>query len=788
MNTNLDRPSLNWSTQLDVLPPELTPPLRGDKIILPPSALEQLLSAATVTVANTTQPQTSTFDPYNPFSFAAERQAREQLVERQQQLPHPLTFRLVNPENGRIIFAGIREFSAGNNAVGLSSFLRQSLGFGGEKSLDNINGTSIGVEVNGSGIREVTEALARLTVHVQELPKGTYVKLRPLEAGYDPEDWKALLEQYLRDNYTTLTNGEVLNIPAGNETFRFLVDGLKPNEEAITLVDTDLEVDIEPLNEEQARETLKRLVEKSKRASGTSEGSSAGGKITINTNETGQVRPGDYVDYTIGQWDRTQNIEFELTAFDPENDIDLFITPHGPKHRSRPRETEHVFGDFSNRAFKTIKLRHTNSELDNAEALWVSVRGYEDQVEDAQAHVPFQYNLRVSSTDETSTAATPHTTMADDIPLGPDEERCTNCNQAVPKRTMFLHQNFCLRNNILCPHCQNVFQKSSPEWKNHWHCPHDNSYGNNPSSRTKHDTLTHAPAICSFCDHNAANTPDLAHHRTTTCPGKLILCQFCHLQVPQQGPDDLSADSAEVILSGLTPHELSDGARTTECHICAKIVRLRDMTTHLKHHDLQRLSRQKPRICRNVNCGRTLDGIGKGGEVRVQGSRNDLGVCDVCFGPLYVSMYDPDGKALKRRVERKYLTQLLTGCGQPWCRNEFCKIGRKNLGLQQEGQAITSKEALSMIRPTLDSLKDMRAPVHFCTDEASQKRRTLAEMIAAEGGEPGSVKGKGREKEGIGSGYDFAWCIAALEVEGGDLDKGRGWLKDSAPTRAETAR
>ena len=151
-------------------------------------------------------------------------------------------------------------------------------------------------------------------------------------------------------------------------------------------------------------------------------------------------------------------------------------------------------------------------------------------------------------------------------------------------------------------------------------------------------------------------------------------------------------------------------------------------------------------------------------------------------------MYDPDGKALKRRVERKYLTQLLTGCGQPWCRNEFCKIGRKNLGLLQEGQAVTSKEALSMIKPTLDSLKDMRAPVHFCTDEASQKRRTLAEMMAAEGGEPGSVKGKGREKEGIGSGYDFEWCIAALEVEGGGLDKGRGWLKDYAPTRAETAR
>lgn len=796
MNTDQERPPLKWSTQLDVLSPQSTPFLRGDKIILPPSALEALLSAATVTVTSASQPQTSTFDPYNPYSFAAERQAREQLVERQQQLPHPLTFRLVNPGNGKIVFAGIREFSAEDGMVGLSAFLRESLGIGGMQSANGSNSTNGSDSTSGISTPKVDDtdmddvAAARLTVHVQELPKGTYVKLRPLEAGYDPEDWKALLEQYLRDNYTTLTNGEVLAIPAGKETFRFLVDGLKPNDQAITLVDTDLEVDIEPLNEEQARETLQRLVQKSKKAPGTSEGSSAGGKILVDMDEAGQVRPGEYVDYTVGLWDKSQHVEFELTALDLERVVDLFVTPYGPKHRGRPREDEYVFGDFSERATKRIKVRHSNAELENAEALWVSVRGYEDHGDGAQGQAPMQYNLRISSTSDSSTTAEDDTTMTNNESLSPHEECCTNCHQPVPKRTMFLHQNFCLRNNILCLYCQNVFQKTSAEWNNHWHCPHDSAYGNTPSSRIKHDALMHIAQPCPSCDYKAANTPDLAHHRTTTCPGKLILCQFCHLQVPQQGPDDPSLNSAEVIMSGLTPHELSDGARTTECHICTKIVRLRDMPTHLKYHDHQRLSRQKPRICRNVNCGRTLDGIGKGGEVRVQGARNDLGVCDVCFGPLYVSMYDPEGKALKRRVERKYLTQLLTGCGQIWCKNEICKNGRRNLGLLDERQAITSKEAMALIRPSLESLKDMQTPVHLCTDEASQKRRTLAGMMAAEVGEgvTATGKGKGRETAGTGSGYDFEWCIAALEVAGGDLDKGRLWLKDYAPTGAEATR
>ena len=739
-------------------------------------------------MSSISQPATANFDPYNPHSFAAERQAREQRLEQQQELPHPLTFRLVNPLNGRIVFAGIREFSAAENAVGISPFLRQSLGFGGDKSLEDEKQQHSSTAFNELGTQETIGTLPRLTVHVHEIPKGTYVKLRPLEAGYDPEDWKALLEQYLRDNYTTLTNGEILAIPTGKDTFRFLVDGLKPNEEAISLVDTDIEVDIEPLNEEQARETLQKLAQKSKKAPGTSGGSSAGGNIGLDSNETGQVRPGEYVDYNLGQWDKSKDIDLELTSLDDNEDVDLFVTPFGAKHRSKPREDEFVFGDLSTNTTKRVKIRHTNAELDNAEALWVSVRGYGESGLDPQAQAPLQYSLRISSTDELPTSNHVDSTLIDDDPIEPDEERCTNCRQAVPKRTMFLHQNFCLRNNILCPHCHLVYQKSSSQWQSHWHCPHDSSHGNTLSSHVKHDSLMHTSRRCPSCDYEAANTPDLAHHRTTTCPGKLILCQFCHLQVPQQGSDDPSPDSAEVILSGLTPHELSDGARTTECHICNKIVRLRDMSTHLKHHDLQRLSRYKPRICRNINCGRTLDGVSKSGEVRVQGARNDIGVCDVCFGPLYVTMYDPEGKALRRRVERKYLTQLLTGCGQHWCRNEYCKIGRKSLCITREGQTISSKEALAMIKPILEGLKNGSVPVHFCTDETSQKRRILAEMVAAEGDAGGKGKGKERETLMGGSGYELEWCVAALEVASGDLDRARAWLRDVAPTRAEATK
>lgn len=795
MTTTSDPPALVWSSQCSVLPASSTPFLKGDKITLPPSALEQLLSAATVTVSHAGPPQTSNFDPYNPHSFAAERQARAETAERQQQLPHPLTFRLVNPRNGRIVFAGIREFSAGDDQVGLSLFLRRSLGL--EEDSDS-------AKVQNTGEPRVaapsTSEESRITIHVKELPKGTYVRLRPLEAGYDPEDWKALLEKYLRDNFTTLTNGEILSVPAGKKEFRFLVDGLKPNNEAVSLVDTDLEVDIEALNEEQARETLQQRLQKLQRAPSTVEGSSAGGVIELGKDERGQVRKGDYVDYTIEDWDRRHGIEFELVSQDDDNSIDLFITPHGPRQRSRPREDDHVFGDLSGHSTKKIKINSTHAELDNSVSLWVSVRGYggpngEEGVGEQQG--PIQYLLRAVSITDLTTLTGEDMVIDEAVSHGTDEARCKNCHQWVPHRTMILHENFCYRNNVFCPRCESVFKKTSTEWKSHWHCPHDDAYGNTPASRDRHDSLFHTPLPCSACEYQAPNTPTLAHHRTTTCPGKPILCSFCHLEVPQQGPDDPDLSDPEVILSGLTPHELSDGARTTECHLCSKIVKLRDMLTHLKHHDLQRLSRPMPRVCRNANCGRTIDGVGQKGEIRNQPPRNELGVCDTCFGPLYVSMYDPEGKALKRRLERKYLTQLLTGCGKSCCRNEFCKSGRKALGLEQpEGSPITSTEAMGMVKPLLPERVRVgggsNIPVYFCVDEASQQRRILAEMLAeearGEGTAGGMTKGKGRAGSGEGVGYKLEWCMAALEFESGDVDRGRAWLRNWAPTRAELDR
>jgi hypothetical protein len=757
--------SLKWSTQFSVAPASRTPKLFGDKITLPPSALEALLAAApVVSIQNGGhQPITSTFDPYNPYTYAAERYAREQLAERQQQLPHPLTFRVVNPRNGRVVHAGIREFSAEDNEIGLSPFLQDALGLA-DGAISNED-----QELVPNDPKQMLDLsfgkLPTVTVHAKQLPKGTYVRLRPLEAGYDPEDWKSLLERYLRDNFTTLTNGEVLSVPGGrHQQFRFLVDKFEPEGDGICIVDTDLEVDIEALNEEQARETLKRKLAKAQHTPGTNEGSSPGGNLPFDEEMSGQVLPGEYVDYELKDWNRGQTLEIGLDAGVEDAELDLFVSPLSARQRSRPREEEHVFGDFSERASKRLRLSSTNVELEDAESIYISVHGYRDvDVSSTEAARPIPFTLQ---------ATTASTEMDVDIPNGtavvaPDEVICKNCHQNIPKRTLPLHEAFCYRNNILCPHCTNVFLKNSNTWKNHWHCPHDDAYGNTSSSKSRHNTIFHPPSSipCPNCDFFAMNLPDLAHHRTSLCPGKEILCQFCHLVVPQKGPDDPSFTDADVLLSGLTPHELADGARTTECHLCNKIIRLRDMRTHLRFHDRDRIARPKPRLCRNSLCGRTIKE-----QDRARVEKEQLGLCGDCFGPLYVTSYDPEGKALRRRIERRLLQQLMAGCGKPWCGNaDDCRTGKKNnTGVDD---TVTAKDALPMIKPIMDELAKGGTPdLKFCVDEASQTRRVLGAMIAGEGE------------------YELEWCVKALEEEHTDLGKARDWLKDRAPKIGEVLR
>ncbi|KAF1812893.1 hypothetical protein P152DRAFT_473426 [Eremomyces bilateralis CBS 781.70] len=847
-NPSTPFPAPSWSRQFTISHSPTSLP--GDKLLLPSSALEELLAASPVTTGPQRGPSTNAFSRWDsPDRWDAfERSVQSGEAggygtigeERQRQLPHPLTFRVVNPRNGRVVYAGVREFSAEEGTVVVSGFLREALGLRGvvknkEARIEALRGRDENVEMQDS--EEEEEEEEAVTVHATSVPKGTYVKLRPLEPGYDPEDWRALLQEHLRSNYTTLTKSSILVVPSGRlvaatnadsnqrrkvrEQFRFLIDELKPESDAICIVDTDLEVDIEALDEEQARETLRRIVEKREKK-GEKGGSSAGGTLDLFRKVEGWVKEDEYVDYEIPSWDRSQGLEIELVANLGVEDaeVDLLISPSGARQRARPRDDEFVWADLTSRYPKRIRLNPTNVELETAESIYVSVYAYPTS---SSSYGLRSFTIRVLPFDSKSQQPPGTSIIAEKTPAQPGEEICPNCQNSIPSRTLHLHTSFCLRNNWRCPDCNRVFLKNSEEASSHWHCdvsscpvvdastsPPASANGDNIVSKQKHDAYYHEATRCPACNERCTSVFELARHRTSTCPYKEILCQFCHLLVPQgrtipssdttyttttepSQPYDLpatishdlshpipattshdlshpispttshdpslpSAPAAEVALTNLTPHELSEGSRTSDCDICHRPVRLRDLSTHLQLHALDNAAKPPPTVCRNVNCGRTVPrgANGMGAEV---------GLCDTCFGPLYVSQYDPERKALSRRVERRYLTQLLAGCGKGFCTNEFCKTGRGNLGIPAIGGA---KDAVAAVGEFVKGVKKdgEGGPLHFCVDEASQGRKKVAEE-------------KGREVS-VG-GWRMEWWVKALETERGDVKGAASWLERFAP-------
>ncbi|CAK7265726.1 hypothetical protein SEPCBS57363_001731 [Sporothrix epigloea] len=787
--------SASPSPQRSALPLPHTLP-QGDKILLPPSALESLLRAASLARqqadAKNGRPVFGTvINTSRNINYGNNHKSNGDSGNDGYDLPQPLTFRLTYPATGKVVYAGIREFSASEGQVVLSSYLCDALG------LDQAEGAD--------------ENTVLVTFH--PLLKGTFVHLRPLAAGYNPTSWRPLLERQLRQGYTTLTRGAILTVQGdhgmGSNAFRFLVDNIKPAGDGICVVDTDLEADIGLSDEAQALEQGQQIQGFSGNDETESCSSSTGVTIDIWKPVSGQVRAGDYVDYELASWDRSRPLAIVLSELDDDGAgedsgyaIDLLISPYSSSHRVRPRETEYVWANFGiadsmtdGTKNKTVVLQPHTNEIGLAEALYISVHGWKEP--DAKpCSKTHRFTIRAKTVLEDDGVSPDLLSVESKIAEhGSDEEQCKNCLQRVPSRTMVLHENFCLRNNIACPVCKQIFQKRSTAWENHWHCAldpeggDDGGHGNTAASKTKHDLIFHPGFVSSdrlyFCPAETCvgvvppftSLPDLARHRTTSCPSKLILCQFCQLEVPQEGdPTDPSVDAAAV-LTGQTPHERADGARTTDCYLCGSIVRMRDLRAHLQHHDLDRQRRVPPDICRDALCGRTRFGVGPRGQIKAASASADtakLGLCSTCFAPLYVSTHDPENKVLRRRVERRYLSQLLSGCGKSWCSNsEWCKTGRANKGLGPfmgtDGQpAVGTGALLPLVKPVVaDAMLEPNKSVHFCVDQATQERRAVAEMLVGQSG----------------GAYELAWCVAACEAEGADATKAWEWLNNWAPER-----
>ena len=196
-----------WSAPLQCVSAEaFERPPEGDKVLLPPSALEKLM----------------------------------ELIP-QEHMPQPLLFRIsVLGTAGAGKHVGVLEFSAPEGCVVVPLWIMRSLG------------ANDGDE---------------MFVGTAELPKGSFAKLQPLSSEFAQLDVspKELLERTLAGTYTTLATGDSIAVNYGGMMLELFVlelqEGGGPGRpgrpaNAVCIIDADLEVDFEAsavMSEEELR-------------------------------------------------------------------------------------------------------------------------------------------------------------------------------------------------------------------------------------------------------------------------------------------------------------------------------------------------------------------------------------------------------------------------------------------------------------------------------------------------------------------------------------------------------
>ncbi|KAF0448085.1 UFD1-domain-containing protein [Gigaspora margarita] len=593
--------------------------LEGDKLILPPFVLEELLRTASQSVPG-------------DFSDA--------------QLPYPITFQITNPKTRLVTHGGVLEFNAKDEKAYLPKWMHDSLSL-----------------TNGSEV----------TIRLKELPKGTWARFRPMNADYkEIPDYRAAFEGYLRSHYTTLTAGEILTIKQADSSYQFLVESLKPSN-AVRIVDTDLELEIEPLDAgHNAFKTFKGDTEND---------------IQVEKTVNGKVSKNIYAYWNVLGIERLHGLNIELRIL--SGDADLIVSTV-----RNPTVDAHLWSNFETASKKNIFIPATNSEYATSNELAIGVHGFSDE--------PASYELEITSSDQSSKSNNSEITITNVVnENSPGYAKCDNCGSWIPERTIALHSNFCQRNNIKCNLCGKVMLKG--EEQKHWHCTYCNKFGDY-LEKEKHILIFHTSRPCS-CGFEAESLPGLAQHKRTTCPEKLITCRFCYNLVKQGSPSTNQHD----LLEGLTAHESYCGGRTTTCVKCHQPVVLKNIATHNMMHEIEKQNRKLPPLCRNKNC------------VRIAAD-NVLKLCATCFGPFWSPTADPEKKMLYTRVARKYHSQLTTGCGQSWCKNLHCATG--NSSPQDPTTAALS------LTPLLKQLQlSTTAFMYLCVDEQTTKKRTLANIL-----------------------------------------------------------
>ncbi|KAI9008572.1 ubiquitin fusion degradation protein UFD1-domain-containing protein [Hyaloraphidium curvatum] len=450
------------------------------------------------------------------------------------------------------------------------------------------------------------------------LPKAQGVTLRPLSKSISRlggTDLRTVLEDHIRRHFATLTAGELLPVKAitrsKEESLPFIVESVRPsNAGGVLCIDVDVDLIIEAPLEEGGDAAPSSPV-----------ASSAVVRLPLATRDTGRFE----ADLVVSQpADATRIFEIPLPPVsDWQLDVELSLQSGGDcelyaSTSSRaPSKTWHAAFDVS-RGDKALTIRSADVHGPPSDTVSLSVVTYGDESITYKLSATFISGGGAASADM---SAEPAGTASATEALPPGSKICSNCGQAVPERTLTMHENFCLRNNKKCDRCGAVLLAKA--FSNHWHCSDCDFVGVSEDEK-KHRELMHTRFDC------ACGRPlflrEVARHTSAECPERIISCPYCHL-------------------------------------FCGQAVKIMHVASHARVHQIERASRPPLALCANVNCDKTP-------------ANNVLKLCGSCFSPFYSPNVDPGNKKLLQRVIRQYFSNLSnTPCKLATCANEFCSNG-----------------------------------------------------------------------------------------------------------------
>ncbi|KAJ1974715.1 hypothetical protein H4R34_004615 [Dimargaris verticillata] len=663
------------------------------------------------------------------------------------ELPHPLTFELCHPTSRCAVYGGVEEFTAVYQPHPNAAASTAPVPHGGPLTTDS---TKIVFApqwmLQSLALEPGDSVLLKLAV----LPKATGATLRPLDAAYrDIPDLRATFEAHLRGSYTTLTAREIITVPHGKQRYRFLVEKLQPAP-AVTVVDTDVAVDIEPYAEVMHASLTARLpvVSASRQPVNAADASASSvQELAWDQTTTGTVSRDQPDSWRIHCAGRVGEAWVTLSL---ENGTDADLLLHAGTEC--PTYENFIDADLGVTMTKQVHIT-VDPKTNPSREFRITVTTLTLQTA--------RYRLTLSATAPPKEAPALGPAAATNSTPTADTRQCDVCHAWVPTRTFDLHHSFCLRHSVQCNVCHQVFQRGEA-YDQHWHC----SICQQPGTRNteaKHMFLAHTPRDCP-CGHHADSPVALAQHRRTECPQRMVICRYCHILQEQGPPSDSPSDR----LQGLRTHEAYCGGRTIECVKCQLPVRIKDMAMHARMHDFQRQNQPLPfRLCRNANCVRP----------RAEGaSQNCLNLCASCFGPFWIPNLDPGHKKLLQRMAHTYHRQLTQGCGRGWCQNPQCATATR----QPLEPTPAARRLVPLVQNLSNYLRNGSAypdPVlYLCVDEATTRRALLVQALDAE-----IQPAVATPAPTASATYPREWLVKALLASEEDVRQAKSWLRANAP-------